>query len=81
MAECCQLVGDLQLGINGCIISINTSCSTEGIIACGDETPLPGPTTGTINITAYATDQPWIGCPARAGVSIPYLRKYDCKND
>jgi hypothetical protein len=81
MASCCQVVGDLQLGINGCVISINTNCSTESTIACGDETPLAGPTTGTITITAIADDEPWVGCPAKAGVNIPYIRKYDCDND
>lgn len=78
---CCQLVGDLQLGMGGCIISINTNCSTEGIIACGDEQPLEGPSTGTISITAYASREPWIGCAAKAGLNIPYVRKYDCEQD
>jgi hypothetical protein len=79
--ECCQLVGNLDLGFPGCVISISTSCNTEGIIACGDENPLKGPTTGSVNITAYADTTPWIGCPTKAGVSIPYIRKYDCVND
>jgi hypothetical protein len=79
--ECCQLVGDLDLGIDGCIISINTSCNTEWSMACGDLQPLEGPSTGTVNITAYADTQLWIGCPSKAGVSIPFVRKYDCDND
>ena len=78
---CCQLVGDLQLGMNGCIISINTNCSTEGVIACGDDQPLQGPTTGSVSITAYATTEPWVGCPAKAGLNVPYIQKYDCEND
>jgi hypothetical protein len=83
MAEgCCQLVGDLNLGITGgCLISVNTNCSTEGIIACGDDQPLQGPTTGTVSITAYASNSVWIGCPAKAGLSVPYVRKYDCDLD
>lgn len=79
--SCCQLVGDLQLGGAGCIISINTNCSTEGIVACGDDQPLEGPTTGTVNITAYANNSPWTGCPAKAGLTVPYIRKYDCDQD
>jgi hypothetical protein len=79
--ECCQLVGDLDLGIEGCIISINTSCNTEWSMACGDTQPLEGPSTGTVNITAYADTQLWIGCPSKAGVSIPFVRKYDCEED
>ena len=79
---CCQLVGDLHLGLSaGCIISINTNCSTEGVIACGDDQPLEGPTTGTVSITAYADTKPWVGCPAKAGLNIPYIRKYDCEQD
>lgn len=78
---CCQLVGDLKLGMAGCIISINTNCSTEGIIACGDDQPLPGPSTGTLSITAYADNNVWIGCAAKAGLTVPYIRKYDCDTD
>lgn len=78
--ECCQLVGDLDLGLDGCIISINTNCQTEVITACGDE-PLEGPSTGSVNITAYASTNLWVGCPSKAGVSIPFIRKYDCEED
>ena len=81
MAGCCQLVGDLQLGMGGCIISINTNCSTEGIIACGDNSPLEGPSTGSLSITAFADNRPWVGCAAKAGLSVPYIRKYDCEQD
>jgi len=78
--ECCRLVGDLGLGLNGCIISISTSCNTEVILACGDQA-LEGPSTGSINISAYADTVIWRGCPSKAGVSIPFIRKYDCEND
>lgn len=78
--ECCKLVGDLNLGLTGCIISVNTSCSTEVGAVCGDE-PAEGPTVGTLNIAGYASDDIWIGCPSRAGVSISFVRKYDCEND
>lgn len=79
--ECCKLVGDLNLGFDGCIISINTNCSVEAINACGDSNPLAGPSTGSLSITGYAETQIWVGCPSKAGVSIPYIRKYDCEND
>ena len=79
---CCNLVGDLQLGISsGCIISVNTSCSTEISNACGESNPQEGPTTQTVSISGYAMDEIYKGCPARAGVSIPWLRKYDCDDD
>lgn len=81
MADCCNLVGNLDLGLNGCIISVSTSCSTEIVLACAEDEPLEGPTIGNINITAYADSVLWRGCPGKAGVSIPYVRKYDCEND
>ena len=79
-AGCCQLVGNLDLGLEGCIISINTSCSTEVVMACGDE-PLEGPSTSTMSISAYADNTLWTGCPSRAGVNIPFIRKYECVSD
>lgn len=80
--ECCNLVGDLRLGISsGCIISVNTNCSTEISNACGETDPQEGPTTQTVSISGYAIDEIYRGCPGRAGVSIPWLRKYDCDDD
>lgn len=79
--SCCQLVGDLQVSFTGCLISINTSCSTESIVACGEENPLPGPSSGSLNITGFADTVPWVGCPSKAGLSLSYIRKYDCDND
>lgn len=76
---CCNLVGDLDLGLNGCFISVNTSCSTEITTACGEA--MEGPSIFTVNLSAYADYEVWIGCPSKAGVSIPYIRKYDCEND
>lgn len=81
MAECCQLVGNLSIGETGCYISINTSCSTEIINACGDDTPLCGPTTQSVTLAGYAADSIHVGCPGRAGVSLPWVRKYDCDNN
>ena len=78
--ECCQLVGNLDLGIDGCIISVSTSCNTEVGVTCGEE-PLEGPSTSTVNLSAYASTNLWVGCPAKAGVNINYIRKYDCVND
>lgn len=79
--NCCQLVGDLDIGIDGgCIISVSTNSSTEVIMACGEE-PLEGATVGTINISAYADTAVWVGCAFKASVSIPFIRKYDCVED
>jgi len=78
--ECCQLVGNLSLsGFNGCITSINVSANTEVIAQCA--TPQIGPTIGNVSLTGYASTTPYVGCPSQAGVSINWLRKYDCEND
>lgn len=81
MADCCQLVGNLAIDSPGCYISVNTSCNTEIINACGDDTPLCGPTTQTVTLAGYASESIHVGCPGRAGVSIPWIRKYDCVNN
>lgn len=81
MAECCQLAGNLVIGGTGCYISANTSCSTEITNVCGDDTPLCGSTTQTVTLAGYASESIHAGCPGRAGVSIPWLRKYDCINN
>jgi len=88
MAEnCCKLVGNLTIdGIDGCITSVNVSSRSEVLRECGGEL-LIGPTTGTVSITGYAVDSTQsdsgihTGCPGRAGVSIPWVRRYDCDND
>jgi hypothetical protein len=79
MPECCNLVGDLNLGLSECIISISNSCSPEIITGCTE--PKIGPNTGTVSITGYATLQVHTGCPGRASVSLPWIRKYDCETD
>lgn len=82
--DCCQLVGSFTgLDLDGCIISVNMSSRAELIKECGGEV-LFGPTTGTVSITGYAVplNNPGsvihVGCPGKAGVSIPWVRRYDC---
>lgn len=78
--DCCQLVGNLQLsGFNGCVTSVNVSANTEINLACN--VPKTGPTIGNVSLTGYASSTPYVGCPSRAGVSINWIRKYDCVND
>lgn len=77
--ECCNLVGNLKLGLEGCIISINVTGKTDVNIACGE--PLPGPTTGSVSLTGYVSNEMFVGCPSRAGVNIPWIRKYDCDSN
>ena len=85
--ECCNLVGDLRLSVNGCFLSFNMNSRTDVIKECDGE-PLVGPSTGTVSVTAYMEDQPtgsrgriYSGCQASASVSIPWTRRYDCEED
>jgi hypothetical protein len=80
MAEdCCKLVGNLQLNLPGCIISVNVNSRAEIIRECGGEV-LVGPSTGTVSVTGYVHEDAQIhnGCPGRASVTIPWVRRYDC---
>ena len=81
MADCCKLVGDFPVGsAPGCIISVSTNSSTELNRICESFTA-QGPTTGTLNMSAYASTTVHEGCPGRASVSIPWVRRYDCDSD
>jgi len=77
MAGCCQLVGDLYVG--DYIISVQVKSNTE--INKSGTSIILGPTLGSVSISAYATKSIHTGCPGRAGVSLNWLRKYDCDKD
>ena len=77
--DCCQLIDDIRLDLDGCVISISVSSNTETYDLCNEV--LAGPTIGTISLSAYARNSIYVGCPSKAGVSIQWLRKYDCDND
>jgi len=81
MAEdCCKLVGNLEIGgifSGSCVTSVSVNAKPEIIGQCGDSV-LYGPTIGSVSVAGYATDHLHTGCPGRAGVSIPWLRRYDC---
>lgn len=79
--NCCQLVGNLYLGGGACIISVSTSCSAEISKPCGPGTILFSGAVETVSIAAYASTIIHRGCPGKAGVSIPWIRKYDCMAD
>jgi hypothetical protein len=50
--------------------------------ACGPgEDPIVGATIGSLSITGYASTSIHYACPGEAGVSINWIRKYDCVND
>lgn len=77
--SCCQLVGNLTLSINGCVVSISVDSSTEIIDVCKEL--MTGATVGTVNVSGYADNTIFKGCPSKAGVTIPWMRRYDCEND
>ena len=78
--DCCKLISGINLNdLDGCVISISTNSSTETYLLCGEVKS--GPTIGTINISAYAEFKIYVGCPSKAGVSVNWLRKYDCENN
>lgn len=76
--NCCKLVGSFPINVDA-IISISSRTGTE-ISKIGDNLVV-GPTTGTVSITAYATDRIHNKCQGRANVSIPWIKKYDCDTD
>jgi hypothetical protein len=80
MADCCQLVGNLEItGISACLTSVSYSSSTEvnRVGSC----IIKGPTIGNVSIAGPAADSIYTGCPVKAGVQIPWIRKYDCDNN
>ena len=79
-AGCCQLVGDFPIDPTKCFISINVSSSTESSLIENEELII-GPTIGTVSLTGYAQNDRYYGCPARASVQVPWIRKWDCDNN
>lgn len=78
---CCQLVGSFPLDDpNNCFISINVSSSTESSLINNVDFII-GPTIGTVSVTGYAQNDVYIGCPSKASVQIPWIRKWDCDNN
>ena len=85
MASACKVVGNFNTdsGLilpSGCFISVNNNINTEvDNFFCS--TPLGGATIGTLNISAYTDAIEVSNRQQRAGVTIPWQRKYDCEND
>ena len=79
--NCCKLVVDLDCSPY-CLTSISNNSSTEISSACGPGAdPIIGATIGTLSITGYVVQTPHYGCTGEAGVSINWIRKYDCIED
>jgi hypothetical protein len=92
----CQIAGLFEVGYDG-IISASITGSSEfiDIVSQCDQAPnifsdvrkrLKGPSTGTLNITAYAFVQGGdrylqTSCPSQAGVTMPIQSRFDCENN
>ena len=87
---------DLFRNESGCFTSISMNSQTEvtRIVSDSRDVIITGPTVGNISITAYAyrslggrgggglpVAPVHVGCPARANLTLNWLRKYDCEND
>lgn len=84
MVDCCHLIGnffiDTPFNFSDCIISVNNTVNTDvNDYGCGKLTT--GARIGTLNLSGYASTEVYIGCPARAGVQILWMRKYRCDID
>ena len=77
--NCCKLVSTYPITLNKCIVSIavNSSTPSNKIEDCF----VIGPTVGSVTMSGYAATDVHTGCRGRAGVSIPWIRKYDCDAD
>lgn len=78
MTDCCLLVGNFPIGKEG-IINVSISSKTESQKVDGEL--IVGPTVGSVSLTGYATNRIHRGCAGRAGVSINWMRRYDCDKD
>jgi len=76
---CCNLVGNFPIGELEGIISVSSKGSTE-MSKIGDVI-IKGPSTGTLSISAYASKEVHSGCAGRAGLSLNWIKKYDCEED
>ena len=76
---CCNLVGNFNITAKG-IISVTSQGSTQMnlITANGASAYTVSPSTGTVSIAAYASLERYVGCPGRAGVSIPWINRSSC---
>jgi hypothetical protein len=77
---CCKLVGEFPINTDKCFVSISVSSSTESSLIDNQEIII-GPTVGTVSVGGFADNEIHVGCPGRASVQIPWLRKWDCDNN
>jgi len=76
---CCKLVGNFPIPselADKCIVSVSINTSTDSQLI--EDCVIVGPTVVTISISGYASTTLHVGCPGKAGVQIPWIRKFDC---
>ena len=96
MACECSIAGLFEIEFSGIIsaqitgssefIDILSQCDTGPNVLGEVRKRLKGPSTGTINITAYAFlkgGDRYLGtsCPSTAGISFPIQQRFDCENN
>lgn len=79
VSNCCKLVSTYPINGGKCIVSISVNSSTPATKI--EDCYVIGPTIGSVNLSGYATQEIHTGCRGRAGVTLPWLRKYDCEKD
>lgn len=85
--SCCKLVGNFfnDTGFTfdslaGCFISVNNNINTE-YTDYGCDEMLGGYSVGSLNLSGYADNKAYVGCPGQASCQILWIRKYDCEQD
>jgi hypothetical protein len=96
MACECNIAGLFEVGFEGIIsasitgssefVDIVSQCSQSPNVFSDVRKRLKGPSTGNLNITAYAFPQGGdrylgISCPSQAGASLPIQSRFDCENN
>jgi len=92
----CRIAGLFDVGFDGIIsaqitgssefIDIVSQCDTAPNVFTDVRKQLKGPSTGTLNITAFAflkgSTNKFLGtsCPSSAGIDFPTQQRFDCEN-
>ena len=77
--DCCKLVGNFPINVNG-VISVSSKGKTEVQVYTDGTTAtaVVGSSTGTVSISAYASNNVHYGCSGRASVSVNWIKKSNC---
>jgi hypothetical protein len=78
-SNCCKLVGNFPTTAEG-LISVSSKGNTafQYMTADGHSAVAVEPSTGTVSISAYASDKAHEGCSGSATVNINWIKRTDC---